>query len=171
MSAAHDNATPDADGEGVPGKPGPVPPQVAEPMQLAATVPLPTADPSTALSQMGGAWPTDGRAVGIIAAADADLDGVRPARQAVLAAERPADLTGAAAALPAGGTAPAAGRPVLSTRASALDAGESSRHGRGDQLYAHGAGPRERHPAKASARPPLGPHPMHPSGGRAARAV
>ncbi|MFD0265337.1 hypothetical protein ACFVGY_01895 [Streptomyces sp. NPDC127106] len=50
----------------------------------AATVPLVAADPSPALSQMGGAWPTDGRVIGIIADAESDLDGVRTARRAVL---------------------------------------------------------------------------------------
>ncbi|MEU9237593.1 catalase [Streptomyces subrutilus] len=50
----------------------------------AATVPLPAADPSPALSQLGGTWPVDGRVVGIVADAAADLDGVRTARQAVL---------------------------------------------------------------------------------------
>ncbi|MGW6613246.1 catalase [Streptomyces erythrochromogenes] len=50
----------------------------------AATEPLAEPDPSPALSQMGGTWPTDGRVIGIIADAEADLDGVRAARQAVL---------------------------------------------------------------------------------------
>ncbi|MGW6853195.1 catalase [Streptomyces virginiae] len=53
----------------------------------AATVPLVAADPSPALSQMGGTWPTEGRVIGIVADATADLDGVRAARQAVLDAD------------------------------------------------------------------------------------
>ncbi|RPK43295.1 Catalase HPII [Streptomyces sp. ADI91-18] len=50
----------------------------------AATEPLTEPDPSPALSQMGGTWPTDGRVIGIIADAEADLDGVRTARHAIL---------------------------------------------------------------------------------------
>ncbi|KJY27597.1 catalase, partial [Streptomyces sp. NRRL S-444] len=50
----------------------------------AATVPLVAVEPSPALSQMGGTWPTDGRVIGIVADASADLDGVRTARQAAL---------------------------------------------------------------------------------------
>ncbi|MFF2403848.1 catalase [Streptomyces goshikiensis] len=50
----------------------------------AATEPLTAPDPSPALSQMGGTWPTDGRVIGIIADAEADLDGVRTARHAIL---------------------------------------------------------------------------------------
>ncbi|MFD8797044.1 catalase-related domain-containing protein, partial [Streptomyces vinaceus] len=49
-----------------------------------ATVPLVAAEPSPALSQMGGTWPTDGRVVGVVADPASDLDGVRAARQAVL---------------------------------------------------------------------------------------
>ncbi|MFF4323421.1 catalase [Streptomyces sp. NPDC001568] len=49
-----------------------------------ATVPLVTGDPSPALSQMGGTWPTDGRVIGIVADGAADLEGLRAARQAVL---------------------------------------------------------------------------------------
>ncbi|MEV8049536.1 catalase [Streptomyces bacillaris] len=40
--------------------------------------------PSPALSQLGRTWPLDGRIVGIVADAHADLDGVRSVRQAVL---------------------------------------------------------------------------------------
>ncbi|WP_328314737.1 catalase [Streptomyces sp. NBC_00442] len=49
-----------------------------------ATVPLVPADPSPALSQLGNTWPTDGRVIGIVADAAADLDGVRSVRRAVL---------------------------------------------------------------------------------------
>lgn len=51
-----------------------------------ATVPLVAADASPALSQVGGAWPLDGRVIGIVADEAADLGGVRVARQAVLGA-------------------------------------------------------------------------------------
>ncbi|MEU9148601.1 catalase [Streptomyces sp. NPDC048349] len=51
----------------------------------AATVPLVEADPSPALSQLGRTWPVDGRVIGIVADAAADLDGVRTTRRAVLA--------------------------------------------------------------------------------------
>ncbi|MEU0355277.1 catalase [Streptomyces cyaneofuscatus] len=40
--------------------------------------------PSAALSQLGQTWPLDGRVVGIVADANADLGGVRSVRQAVL---------------------------------------------------------------------------------------
>ncbi|GGS23728.1 catalase [Streptomyces rubiginosohelvolus] len=40
--------------------------------------------PSPALSQLGQTWPLDGRIVGIVADANADLDGVRSVRQATL---------------------------------------------------------------------------------------
>ncbi|MEV7297417.1 catalase [Streptomyces microflavus] len=40
--------------------------------------------PSPALSQLGQTWPLDGRIVGIVADANADLDGVRSVRQAAL---------------------------------------------------------------------------------------
>ncbi|WP_030960355.1 catalase [Streptomyces sp. NRRL S-378] len=49
----------------------------------AADVPLIAADPSPALSQLGDTWPTDGRVIGIVADAAADLDGVRAVQQAV----------------------------------------------------------------------------------------
>ncbi|MFF4185143.1 catalase [Streptomyces sp. NPDC001691] len=52
-----------------------------------ATVAPAQVAPSPALSQLGRAWPTDGRVVGIVADASADLEGVRAARQAVLAAD------------------------------------------------------------------------------------
>ncbi|MGW0645558.1 catalase [Streptomyces badius] len=41
-------------------------------------------EPSAALSQLGQTWPLDGRIVGIVADANADLEGVRTVRQAVL---------------------------------------------------------------------------------------
>ncbi|MFF8553664.1 catalase [Streptomyces sp. NPDC015501] len=40
--------------------------------------------PSPALSQLGQEWPLDGRIIGIVADADADLDGVRSVRQTIL---------------------------------------------------------------------------------------
>jgi catalase len=45
------------------------------------TQPLPEAEPSPALSQVGGSWPADGRTVGIVVDPDGDLDGVRALRQ------------------------------------------------------------------------------------------
>ncbi|WP_069744034.1 catalase [Streptomyces sp. EN23] len=50
----------------------------------AADVRLTEPAPSPALSQLGQTWPLDGRIVGIVADANADLDGVRTVRQAVL---------------------------------------------------------------------------------------
>ncbi|MFF7253663.1 catalase [Streptomyces microflavus] len=61
--------------------------QVAAGLGLAApqaTVPLDEPQPSPALSQLGGRWPGDGRIIGIVADANADLDGVRSVRQAAL---------------------------------------------------------------------------------------
>ncbi|OLZ64155.1 catalase HPII [Streptomyces amritsarensis] len=49
----------------------------------AAGVPLAAAEPSPALSQLGETWPTDGRVIGIVADAAADLDGVRRVRQKI----------------------------------------------------------------------------------------
>ncbi|MFI1209898.1 catalase [Streptomyces sp. NPDC020802] len=51
-----------------------------------ATVPLVAADPSPALSQIGGTWPLDGRIIGIVTDEQGDLDGVRLVREAVLSA-------------------------------------------------------------------------------------
>lgn len=60
---------------------------------------------------MGGTWPTDGRVVGIIADAEADLDGVRTARQAVLdAAMVPLVIA------PTGGTLDPDGDPITVQR-------------------------------------------------------
>ncbi|WP_406387578.1 catalase [Streptomyces sp. NBC_00887] len=50
----------------------------------AAEKALPEPAPSPALSQVGAVWPLDGRIIGIVADANADLDGVRTVRQAVL---------------------------------------------------------------------------------------
>ncbi|MFC5075159.1 catalase [Kitasatospora cinereorecta] len=49
-----------------------------------ASVPLVEAEPSPALSQVGGEWPVDGRVVGIATDGADDLDSVRTVRQAVL---------------------------------------------------------------------------------------
>ncbi|MDX6761381.1 MULTISPECIES: catalase [Streptomyces] len=49
----------------------------------AAGVPLAAAEPSPALSQLGETWPTDGRVIGIVADAAADLGGVRRVRQKI----------------------------------------------------------------------------------------
>ncbi|MEU5884772.1 catalase [Spirillospora sp. NPDC047279] len=45
---------------------------------------LTSAEPSPALSQVGGTWPTTGRIIGIVAGPDGDLGAVRAVRQAVL---------------------------------------------------------------------------------------
>ncbi len=77
----------------------------------AATVPLVAADPSPALSQRGGTWPTDGRVIGIVADTAADLDGVRTARQAVLDAGMvPLGVA------PTGGTLDSKGDPIAVQR-------------------------------------------------------
>jgi catalase len=44
-------------------------------------------EPSPALSQVGGAWPADGRMVGIVVDPEGDLAGVKALRQAVFAAD------------------------------------------------------------------------------------
>jgi catalase len=51
----------------------------------APTVPLADSEPSPALSQLGGTWPTLGRTIGIVADASSDLDGVRAAKAAITA--------------------------------------------------------------------------------------
>ncbi|MGV9878627.1 catalase [Streptomyces sp. NPDC003006] len=61
--------------------------QVADGLGLPApqpTVPLRDPLPSPALSQIGKAWPVQGRIVGIITDGATDLDGIRSVRQAVL---------------------------------------------------------------------------------------
>ncbi|MFD3353090.1 catalase [Streptomyces fradiae] len=63
--------------------------RVAEGLGLPAPEPtVPAADvaPSPALSQLGREWPVEGRIVGIVAAPDGDLEGVRAARSALLEA-------------------------------------------------------------------------------------
>jgi catalase len=50
------------------------------------TEPLTDEDPSPALTQLGGTWPSDGRMIGIVVDAEGDLDGVEEARAAILAA-------------------------------------------------------------------------------------
>ncbi|WP_405787739.1 catalase [Streptomyces sp. NBC_00029] len=77
----------------------------------AATEPLAEPDPSPALSQMGGTWPTDGRVIGIIADAEADLDGVRAARQAILDAGMVPLVIA-----PTGGTLDPDGDPITARR-------------------------------------------------------
>lgn len=60
--------------------------QVAAGLGLPApdpTVPLVDLDPSPALSQIGGTWPTDGRIVGILVDPDGDLSGLDAVRAAV----------------------------------------------------------------------------------------
>ncbi|GIF78147.1 catalase [Asanoa siamensis] len=63
--------------------------QVATSLGLPApepTVPLATVEPSPALSQVGQEWPPDGRVIGIVVDADADLSGVATVRRDVFAA-------------------------------------------------------------------------------------
>ncbi|MER6772539.1 catalase [Streptomyces bacillaris] len=63
--------------------------QVAAGLGLPAPGPteqLGTPEPSPALSQIGATWPPDGRVVGIVADADADLAGVRTVRERALGA-------------------------------------------------------------------------------------
>lgn len=48
-----------------------------------ATIELVDVEPSPALSQVGEAWPSDGRTVGIVVDPDGDLSGVEDVRQAV----------------------------------------------------------------------------------------
>ncbi len=50
------------------------------------TVEVPDAEPSPALSQVGGEWPPDGRIVGIVVDPGGDLDGVETVRRTLLAA-------------------------------------------------------------------------------------
>ncbi|MEU9554026.1 catalase [Streptomyces fumanus] len=60
--------------------------QVATGLGLPApepTVPLADVEPSPALSQIGGTWPTEGRMIGIVTGGD-DLEGVAAVREAVL---------------------------------------------------------------------------------------
>ncbi|MGI5240822.1 catalase [Dactylosporangium sp. CA-139066] len=52
----------------------------------APTVPLAKVVPSPALSQVGRAWPPDGRTIGIVVDPDGDLGGLRALREAVFAA-------------------------------------------------------------------------------------
>ncbi|MDG4786715.1 catalase [Micromonospora sp. WMMD1102] len=89
--------------------------QVAAGLGLPApepTVPLADVTPSAALSQLGRSWPTDGRTVGIVVDAGADLGGVDEVRQAVFAAGMVPLLVA-----PHGGTV--AGLPVQRTFATA----------------------------------------------------
>ncbi|NXY95445.1 catalase [Streptomyces sp. BR123] len=88
--------------------------QVAEGLGLPApapTVPLAEVEPSPALSQVGRTWPVDGRTVGIIADAAADLEGVRSARQTVLDAGMVPLVIA-----PTGGNLDSAGDPIAVQR-------------------------------------------------------
>ncbi|MEU4535629.1 catalase [Streptosporangium sp. NPDC023825] len=61
--------------------------QVAEGLGLpvpAPAGPLPSVEPSPALSQLGGTWPVTGRVIGIVAGENSDLEAVRAVRRAVL---------------------------------------------------------------------------------------
>ncbi|MEW1687386.1 catalase [Streptomyces sp. NPDC091265] len=76
-----------------------------------ASVPLVDAEPSPALSQVGGEWPVDGRVVGIVTDGADDLDTVRTVRQAVLDAGMVPLVVA-----PAGGTLDGDGDPVVVQR-------------------------------------------------------
>ncbi|MGS2647430.1 catalase [Streptosporangium sp. G12] len=61
--------------------------QVAEGLGLpvpAPAGPLPSVEPSPALSQLGRTWPVTGRVIGIVAGENSDLEAVRAVRRAVL---------------------------------------------------------------------------------------
>ncbi|MFK8907548.1 catalase [Streptomyces sp. YS-3] len=100
--------------------------KVAEGLGLSApgaTVPLAAATASPALSQLGKTWPTDGRVVGIVADATADLDSVRTVRQAVLAAGMvPLVIAPAGGVLGAGGEPVAVQRTFATARSVEYDA-------------------------------------------------
>ncbi|MET9464719.1 catalase [Streptomyces sp. NPDC006544] len=88
--------------------------KVAEGLGLpapAATAPLAAVEPSPALSQLGETWPVDGRVIGIVADAEADLDAVRTARQAALDAGMVPLVIA-----PAGGTLATGGDPIAVQR-------------------------------------------------------
>ncbi|MGW0362774.1 catalase [Streptomyces sp. NPDC002990] len=68
-------------------------------------------EPSPALSQLGQTWPPDGRIIGIVTDAAADLEGVRSVRQAVLDAGMVPLMIA-----PAGGTIGADGEPITVQR-------------------------------------------------------
>ncbi|WP_221350187.1 catalase [Streptomyces beigongshangae] len=76
-----------------------------------ATVPFVTAEPSPALSQVGGTWPLDGRIIGIVTDGQGDLDGVRAVREAVLGAGMVPLVIG-----PSGGKLAAEGEPITVQR-------------------------------------------------------
>jgi catalase len=82
------------------------------------TVPLADAEPSPALSQVGEAWPPDGRMVGIVVDPDGDLAGVEELRAQVFAAGMVPLLIG-----PHGGTigGMAVQRTFATTRSVELD--------------------------------------------------
>ncbi|MBT2482067.1 catalase [Streptomyces sp. ISL-94] len=81
----------------------------------AATEPLADVRPSPALSQVGRTWPADGRTIGIVADAAADLAGVREVREAVLEAGMVPLVIA-----PAGGTLGDKGGPVTVQRTFAV---------------------------------------------------
>ncbi|WP_327420333.1 catalase [Streptomyces sp. NBC_01230] len=76
-----------------------------------ATVTLAAVEPSPALSQLGEAWPVDGRVIGIVTDGADDLDGVREVRRAVLDAGMVPLVIA-----PAGGTLDPGGDPVTVQR-------------------------------------------------------
>ncbi len=90
----------------------------------AATPPVEPAQPSPALSQVGGTWPAAGRIVGIVVDADGDLEGVASALEAV----RAADMVGFVVAAHGGtlelgdGAATSVHRSFAATRSVEYDA-------------------------------------------------
>ncbi|MEU9303838.1 catalase [Streptomyces sp. NPDC048269] len=136
-------------------------PQLCEHVAAGLGLPAPAAkeslvavDPSPALSQLGGTWPTDGRVVGIVADDAADLAGVRAARQAVLDRGMvPLVIAPAGGTLDAGGDPIAVQRTFATARSVEFDA----------LLFAGAPGPGSdaygARDAKAGAPAPQGPDP------------
>ncbi|MEU5633128.1 catalase [Streptomyces rishiriensis] len=100
--------------------------QVASGLGLPApapTVPHAAVEPSPALSQLGRAWPTDGRVVGIVATGDGDPDEVRAVREAVLASGMvPLIVAPVGGTLGGDGTGPTVQRTFTTARSVEFDA-------------------------------------------------
>ncbi|SCK61446.1 Catalase [Streptomyces sp. AmelKG-E11A] len=88
-----------------------------------ATVPLVSADPSPALSQLGAEWPLDGRIIGIVTGPGSDLDGVRTIRQSILDGGMvPLVIAAAGGALDPGGDPVPVQRTFATARSTEFDA-------------------------------------------------
>ncbi|GGZ99800.1 catalase [Streptomyces subrutilus] len=93
-------------------------PQLSDRVAAGLSLPAPAApsrlldpEPSLALSQLGGTWPSDGRVIGIVTDSATDLDGIRSVRQAVLDAGMVPLVVA-----PAGGTIAAGGESITVQR-------------------------------------------------------